>query len=84
MTYLRFKNITIGYSVPSKVINKIQLSKLRFYFSAENICNIIKRSKYPIDPEINTSEEGSDLGNGTWGRVAPITRTISFGIQASF
>ena len=84
MAYLRFKNITIGYSVPSKVINKIQLSKLRFYFSAENICNIIKRSKYPIDPEINTSEEGSDLGNGTWGRVAPITRTISFGIQASF
>jgi hypothetical protein len=84
MAYLRFKNLTLGYTFPNNLVAKAYLSKLRIYFSAENICNIIKRSKYPIDPEINTSEGSTDLANGTWGRVAPITRTISFGIQASF
>lgn len=84
MAYLRFKNFTIGYTIPNELVRKAYLSKLRLYFSAENICNIIKKSKYPIDPEVNTSESSTDLANGTWGRVAPITRTISFGIQATF
>lgn len=84
MAYLRFKNITIGYTLPTEWVKKAYLSKVRLYFSASNICNIIKKSKYPIDPEINTSEGTSDLANGTWGRVAPMTRTISFGLQTTF
>lgn len=84
MSYLRFKNITIGYTLPTKLIKKAYLSKARIYLSANNICNIIKKSKYPIDPEISTSEEANDLANGTWGRVAPMTKTISFGLQISF
>ena len=84
MAYLRFKNITIGYTLPTELTRKVYLSKLRVYFSANNICNIIKKNDYPIDPEINTSEGSTDLANGTWGRVAPMTRTISFGMQATF
>lgn len=84
MAYLRFKNITIGYTLPAELTRKVYLSKLRVYFSANNICNIIKKNDYPIDPEINTSEGSTDLANGTWGRVAPMTRTLSFGMQATF
>lgn len=84
MAYLRFKNITIGYTLPTELVKKAYLSKVRIYFSANNICNIIKKNDYPIDPEINTSEGSTDLANGTWGRVAPMTRTISFGMQATF
>lgn len=84
MAYLRFKNITIGYTIPNELVKKAYLSKIRIYFSATNICNLIKKSKYPIDPEINTSESSTDLANGTWGRVAPITKTVSFGLQATF
>ncbi len=84
MAYLRFKNITIGYTLPTDWVRKAYLSKVRVYFSANNICNIIKKNDYPIDPEINTSEGSTDLANGTWGRVAPMTRTLSFGLQATF
>ena len=84
MAYLRFKNITLGYTIPQSITSRAHISKARIYFSAENLCNIIKRSKYPIDPEVNTSQSGTDLANGTWGRTAPITRTISFGLQATF
>ena len=84
MAYLRFKNITIGYTLPAELVRKAYLSKVRVYFSASNICNLVKKSKYPIDPEINTSEGSTDQSNGTWGRVAPMTRTVSFGLQATF
>lgn len=88
MSYLRFKNLTVGYTLPLKWTSKAYLQKVRVYFSANNICELIKNNNLPVDPEINTSEsmrDGTDdLGNGTWGRVTPMTRTLSFGLQATF
>jgi TonB-linked SusC/RagA family outer membrane protein len=81
MAYLRFKNLTVGYTLPKDIIHKIYLQKLRVYFSGNNICNLYKASKLPLDPEIN---EGAGEAYGGWGRTAPITRSISFGLQATF
>lgn len=83
MAYLRFKNLTFGYTLPRDVVSKVQLTKARVYFSANNIMELINKSNAPVDPEINAVESGVSLGNATWGRIDPMYRTVSFGIQLS-
>jgi TonB-linked SusC/RagA family outer membrane protein len=89
--YLRFKNLTLGYTIPAALSKKAYLNKVRVYFSANNICELINKNKAPLDPEINTSESTlasttgtNDYGNGTWGRIDPMYRTVSFGLQVTF
>jgi len=84
MAYLRFKDLTVGYTIPKELTEKAYLSKVRIYFSANNICEIINRSDAPVDPEINDVEPGVKLANATWGRIDPMYRTISFGAQLTF
>ncbi len=87
-SYLRLKNITVGYTLPQNITKKWYMEKLRIYFSASNVCELINNSIAPVDPEVNTSESTkgglNDYGNGTWGRIAPLTRTVSFGLQVTF
>lgn len=40
MAYLRIKNITLGYSVPTNLLSKIYLTKARIYMSLENFFTI--------------------------------------------
>jgi len=48
-TYLRLKNLTIGYTVPNGLTQRIGIERLRIYFSGDNILTI---TKYPgLDPE---------------------------------
>lgn len=84
MSYLRFKNLTLGYTLPENLTRKAYMQKVRVYFSADNLCLLHRGNDYPIDPEVNASETDTDYANGTWGRVAPITRTLSFGLQVTF
>lgn len=84
MSYLRLKNVTLGYTLPRSLTSKVYIEKLRFYVSGQNLCLLHKGSgKLPIDPEVNSSSN-SNGAYGTWGRVAPITRTYSVGLQVTF
>ena len=76
MAYLRLKNLTIGYTIPARITNKINLSKARIYFSGENLLTV-KDKHLPTDPEINQTE-------AMWGRTFPYQKTISFGVQLNF
>jgi len=84
--YLRLKNLTLGYTLPAELIRKAQLDKVRVYFSANNLCELINKNRHiPIDPEVNSSEGSAEGTNGgTWGRHTPMFRTISFGLQVTF
>lgn len=82
MSYLRLKNVTFGYTIPQNLTRKAYIQKARLYFSADNLCLLHKGHDLPVDPEINAGQGA--LGNGTWGRIAPITRTLSFGLQVTF
>jgi TonB-linked SusC/RagA family outer membrane protein len=82
MAYLRLKNITFGYTIPQNLTQKISVNKIRVYFSANNVCELINKSNAPLDPETN-AYEGS-IANGTWGRIDPMYRTLSFGAQVTF
>ena len=80
MSYLRLKNITIGYTLPKELTRKAYIQKARIYFSANNVCLLYRGNDLPIDPEVDTGEGVKYSG---WGRTAPITRTFSFGMQVT-
>ena len=82
-SYLRLKNLTLGYSLPKSLISKVNIQKLRVYFNGENLFEFDKLGDNPIDPEIDwTTQTSSD--SRSFGRSYPYRRTISFGIQLEF
>ena len=85
MAYLRFKTLTVGYTLPADITKKALIQKARVYFTAENLCNLYNGMKdYPIDPEIGSTWTTSlSYSNGTFGRTEPMNRTYSFGIQVT-
>ena len=74
--YMRIKNIQLGYTLPAAVASKIGASRIRFYFSAENLATFTKMNKI-FDPEAT----GGDWGPG---KLYPLQRTISFGLNLNF
>jgi TonB-linked SusC/RagA family outer membrane protein len=79
-SFLRFKNISLGYTIPENVSRKVNIEKLRFYVALQNYFTITKYSGR--DPELGSTwgvfVQKADLGNYT------IPKTLNFGINASF
>ncbi|HEY9543638.1 SusC/RagA family TonB-linked outer membrane protein [Prevotella sp.] len=79
MSYLRLKNITLGYTLPKELTRKAYIQNLRLYVSANNLFLLHKgNGDLPLDPEIN---EGEGVDYGGWGRTLPITRSWAIGVQ---
>ncbi len=72
-SYLRLKNVQIGYNFQKNLISKIGLSKLRIYAQMSNVFTITKYNGY--DPEVGS---GVDYGN------YPQARTLLFGMNLAF
>lgn len=87
MAYLRFKNLTIGYTLPVDITKKALIQKARLYFSAENIAFLYNGAgKYNLDAEIARgygSAVGVNDGYAGFGRTTPMPRTFSFGVQVT-
>ena len=49
-SYLRMKNLTIGYTLPQDLTRKLNIERVRFYFSGENLFEIT-HLKANLDPE---------------------------------
>ena len=81
ISYLRVKNITVGYTLPVDWTTKAYIQRARIYFSGENLFFLHRGNKGTgFDPEIVTTEWS---GANTVGRANPIQRTFSFGIQVT-
>lgn len=77
-SYLRLKNIQLGYTVPSSLTQKFMVEKLRFFVSAENLLTFTKYWGY--DPEISSG--GTSLGVD-YG-VYPQSRVWTVGFNIGF
>lgn len=78
-SYLRLKNIQLGYTLPELISKQVSISKLRFYVSAENLLTITGYEGF--DPEIASggyTTIGIDRG------IYPQARTISVGANITF
>lgn len=74
--YCRLKNLTFGYTIPSKVLEKAKISQLRVYFTGENLAYFSKlHSKY-VDPEV--AQQSGKLYTYPW------QKTFMFGVDISF
>jgi len=73
-SYLRIKNLTLGYTLPESVSKKAFLQTVRLYMSCQNLYTFTKYSGF--DPEVGAN--GVDLS------TYPLTRTISFGVNVKF
>lgn len=76
-SYLRLKNLQVGYTLPEKISKKFACTKFRVFFSGENLCTWTKLSKV-LDPE---SLEVSSMKSGS---SYPLAKTFSFGFTADF
>ena len=72
--YIRLKNVQFGYTFPKVWMNKVGLQSLRIYFSGDNLWTATGLHGY-YDPE--------GLGSGD-GRVYPLSRTYSVGLNINF
>ena len=87
MSYLRLKNVTLGYSIPEKVLNKAHIDKLRVYVSLENFLTFDNLNGLPIDVEEVTgysSFNSSNYNSSRAGVGAPAFKSASFGVQLTF
>ncbi len=71
-SYVRVKNLQLGYTLPEFVLNSIRLDHLRIYFSAENLFSL-NNYRQGWDPEINTN-----------GSFYPILATYTLGLNVKF
>ena len=56
-SYLRIKNVTLGYTLPNSFTKRYKISRLRVFFSGENIFEFSSIKKY-LDPESITDGYG--------------------------
>ncbi|MCX2493491.1 TonB-dependent receptor [Pedobacter sp. PF22-3] len=76
-SYIRLKNITLGYSLPGSFLNKIKLSSVRVYVSGQNLLTFTKYKGF--DPEV--SSEFTVENTGVDQGAIPQFKTVMFGIN---
>lgn len=79
-SYLRFNNVTIGYSLPKSVLNKARISTFRVYATVNNLATITNYSGY--DPDV-TARRTDPLTPGVDFAAYPRSRTWVFGVNVS-
>ncbi|MDF2192426.1 TonB-dependent receptor [Paraflavitalea sp. CAU 1676] len=75
-SYLRIKNITLGYTLPARLSEKMQVRSVRLYVTGNNVLTITKYTGF--DPEVGMDEFGIDKGR------YPQARAVFFGLNVNF
>ena len=86
-SFLRMRNLTLGYTVPSNTLDNIGgfISNARIYLAGQNLFTITNYEGY--DPEIGSQSQNPDQasrGRGIDGGQFPQARTYMLGIQVTF
>lgn len=71
-SYLRLKNLQVGYTLPEQFTSQLRISRARFYFSADNLFTMTNYF-YAFDPEVTNSNSGH----------YPQVKTFTFGINVN-
>ena len=76
-SYIRLSNVSLGYTLPKQITNKLSVRNLRFYVTGNNLFVWTKYSGY--DPEVST--RGNGLTPGVDFGAYPRSRTVVLGIN---
>ena len=80
-SYLRLKNLQLGYNLPASVLKTARIQAMRLYVSAQNLVTWTSYSGY--DPETNAGGQSTGTRGYQFGEV-PIPRSFVLRINASF
>ncbi len=73
-SFLRLKNVRLGYTLPASVLSRFQVQSVRLYAQVTNLFTLTKYSG--LDPELNSSGSYMGLDRGAW----PTPRQFMFGL----
>lgn len=79
-SFIRLRSVTLGYSLPKPVLEKLHMARLRVYVQGDNLALLTKYSG--IDPEVSKNFDARFMSDDNMNLPQP--RTISFGINAGF
>ena len=78
-SFLRLRNVSLGYNIPSSVVKNLKLSSCRVYLTGENLLTFTNYSGY--DPEVAGNRA---LLSGLDGLSYPRSRIFTFGLNVKF
>jgi TonB-linked SusC/RagA family outer membrane protein len=81
-SYLRMKNITLSYTIPTAIVGKIGASRVAAYVTAINLFTITKYTGY--DPEVSSFNAGGAGGQGIDLSNYPTAKSLMFGVNLTF
>lgn len=79
-SYMRVNNITLGYSIPAKIVENLKLNAIRVYASATNPVIVTKNRSFNAD----VSNSGNALNPGIDANNYPLPRSLVFGLNVTF
>ncbi len=79
--YLRFKNVSLGYTFSPQILSKMRVSNLKLYVAAQNLFTLTDYSGF--DPEVSTFSD-TNTSPGTDFLTFPQAKTFTFGINLTF
>jgi hypothetical protein len=71
--YLRLKTVTLSYTVPPSIMNKIKLQAARIYVSGQNVLTFTNLTSYDPESTVNA-----------YGNLYPLQKVISIGLNLTF
>ncbi|MFO7668241.1 MAG: TonB-dependent receptor [Bacteroidales bacterium] len=80
-SYLRLKNLTLGYTLPGSLTNRFFVKRLRIYMGGTNLWTLTNYTGW--DPEVNRDGSGN-VTQGVTYLSPPQVRTVNFGIELDF
>ncbi len=80
-SYVRLKNVVLGYTLPSSAAGRLGFQRLRLYVQGQNLLTSTKYSGF--DPEVNFGGEAS-ITRGTDFYTLPQARSVTFGVNIGF
>ena len=79
-SYLRLRNLSLGYTLPANLTRRIGVERLRIYLQGDNVW-LYSPFRF-LDPEVNTSLNATKMGlDCMW---IPQPRTYSIGVNLKF
>lgn len=81
-SYLRMKNITLTYNLPTALLNQVKINRLSVYVTAINLFTITKYTGY--DPEVSSFNAGGAGGLGIDLSNYPTAKSLMFGVNVTF
>jgi len=80
--FIRLRNVTIGYSLPENVLEKMRMSKVRVYVSGLNLLTFTDYRGY--DPESSSDDANTNTNVGNTFYSAPPAKVYTLGVNLTF